>query len=222
MNEIHNKSFFCSWSGGKDSCLALYHAIQNGGSAKYLFTKLAEGGNRNRAHGLPISVLAAQAQSLGISLVTKEASWKDYERIFISAISEFKENDVEYGVFGDIDVEPHLEWVDRTCSSVGINVYEPLWQMDRREIMNEFLHLGFEATIISVRDGIMDSSFLGQPLNHQVVNEIENHGIDACGENGEYHSVVTNGPKFSNPIKLVLNEFITRDGYNLIETNVQM
>jgi len=217
MNPIKGKAFFCSWSGGKDSCLALYLAIQKGAIPKALLTVLREDGKRSRSHGLPISVFQQQALALGIPLVVCKSSWDDYERNFIDTISEFRKEGIEYGVFGDIDLEAHLEWVERVCSSVQIQSYEPLWKKPRRDLLDKFFQLGFMATIIAVKQGTLDSSFLGRTLNDEVITEMENAGIDASGEEGEYHTVVTNGPIFHHAVVIKPGEHILRDGYCFLD-----
>ena len=161
MKSLGSHSFFSSWSGGKDSCLALYQAIQHEGIPKALLTMMTEDKERSRSHGLPITVFKTQASSLGIPLVLRYSSWEDYEETFLSAAREFREDGVEYGVFGDIDLEPHLEWVKRVCASASIQEYEPLWKRDRSELLNEFLSLGFKAMIIAVKQGALDNDFLG-------------------------------------------------------------
>ena len=217
MTPIKGKTFFCSWSGGKDSCLALYLAIQNGGVPEALLTMLQEDGKRSRAHGLPVPVLKQQALALGIPLVTCKSSWDSYEQNFLDIISEFKKEGVEYGVFGDIDLEAHLEWVERVCSSVQIQSYEPLWKTPRRDLLDKFFQLGFKATIIAVKQGTLDSSFLGRTLNDEVITEMENAGIDASGEEGEYHTVVTNGPIFRHAVAIKKGEHILRESYCFLD-----
>jgi uncharacterized protein (TIGR00290 family) len=219
MISIKDQPFFCSWSGGKDSCLALYRAIQNGGIPKVLLTMLIEDGERSRAHGLPVYLVQYQAQVLGIPLVVCKSSWNDYEDKFLSVIRKFKEDGITHGVFGDIDLESHLEWVERVCSSVAIRPYEPLWKEIRRDILNEFLHLGFKATIIAVKQGVLSNNFLGRTLDQQVITDLEKAGIDVSGEEGEYHTVVTNGPIFSSAIHLEIKEQVVRDGYCFLDVS---
>jgi len=214
---IKNRPFFCSWSGGKDSCLALYHAIQKGGIPKVLLTMLAEDGARSRAHGLSVDLLQSQAQALGIPLVVCPSSWDDYENKFLAVIRKFKEDGLEYGVFGDIDLEPHLEWVKRVCSSAAIQPYEPLWQEARRDILNEFLQLGFKATIIAIKQSVLSNNFLGRTLDQQVIADLEQAGVDASGEEGEYHTVVTHGPLFSAAIQLEIKGQVVQDGYRFLD-----
>ena len=217
MQQIKNKPFFCSWSGGKDSCLALYHAIQNGGIPKFLFTMMREDGIKSRSHGLPVSILQQQSQALGIPLVMCGSSWNDYEHLFIKNIRRFKEQGIDYGVFGDIDLDPHLQWVERVCSSVEIKACEPLWKKPRRVLLNNFLNLRFSATVVVVKQGPLDSSYLGRTLDNELITDMENAGIDASGEEGEYHTIVTNGPIFHHKVIIKTKELISRDGYHFLD-----
>ena len=220
MTSIKDYPFFCSWSGGKDSCLAFYKAIQNGGIPKALLTMLTEDAERTRSHGLPVGVVQCQAEALGIPLIVRKSSWNDYEENFLSDISNFKRDGIEYGVFGDIDLEPHLQWVERVCSSVAIQPYEPLWKRERPDLLNEFLSLGFKAMIIAIKQGALDNSFLGRILDQQVITNIEKAGCDASGEKGEYHTVVTDGPIYSSPIHIETRGQAIHDGYCFLDVSV--
>ena len=217
MSPVKGKSFFCSWSGGKDSCLALYLAIQNGAIPKALLTMLQEDGKISRSHGLPVYVLQQQAAALGIPLVTCQSSWDNYERNFLDIIRGFRKEGIEYGVFGDIDLEAHLEWVERVCSSVQIQSYEPLWKTPRRDLLDKFFKLRFRATIVAVKQGALDSSFLGRTLSDEVITEMETAGIDASGEEGEYHTVVSDGPIFHNEVIIRHGGHILREGYCFLD-----
>jgi diphthine-ammonia ligase len=194
--------FFCSWSGGKDSCLALYHAIKNGGKPQSLLTILSEDGVTSRSHALPKPLIEKQAGSLGLQPVFLSASWQKYEEEFISALHAFKKAGIEVGVFGDIDVDSHREWVRRVCDVSGIVPVHPLWKRDRRELLEEFISLGFKAQIVVVNEHKLDKQFLGKPIQAQTIMEMEETGIDPSGELGEYHSVVTDGPIFSSRVEI--------------------
>ena len=222
MDSIKNKNFFCSWSGGKDSCLALYRSIQSGGKPKGLLTMMVENGKRSRSHGLPHAVIQSQAEVLGIQSIVRSTSWDDYEQALVSVLHEFKEQDIECGVFGDIDLRPHREWVEKVCSSVGIQAYEPLWQTARRNLLDEFLQLGFSATIVAVKQDTLNDSFLGRTLNRHVIADLENAGVDVSGEEGEYHTVVTDGPIFSNTVDIQSRGQTVRDGYCFIDVSLKM
>jgi diphthine-ammonia ligase len=194
--------FFCSWSGGKDSCLALYHAIQNGGKPHSLLTILSEDGVTSRSHALPKPLIEEQARSLGLQPVFRSASWQQYEVEFLSALHEFKKSGIEVGVFGDIDVDSHREWVRRVCGVAGIVPVHPLWKRDRRELLEEFIDLGFSAQIVVINEQKLDKSFLGKIIQAQTISEMEEAGIDPSGELGEYHTVVTDGPIFSSKVEI--------------------
>ncbi len=220
MKSISRLPFFCSWSGGKDSCLALYYAIQHGGCPACLFTLLTEDGNRSRSHGLARSVLQQQARRLSVPLVVAATSWPDYQATFVSVLSEFKAGGIDVGVFGDIDIDSHRNWCERVCSTANIEPYHPLWKRSRRDLLDEFVELNFKATIIAVKEGPLGRDFLGKGLNATTVGELEDVGIDASGEGGEYHTVVTDGPIFSSKIHLVSGDCVRHDGYWFLDVSV--
>jgi len=194
--------FFCSWSGGKDSCLAFYYAVQAGGKPCCLFTMLSEEGERSKSHGLPIRILEQQAASLGVPLVTGAASWEDYERVFIGRLREFKAEGIEVGVFGDIDLEEHRQWQENACAAAGMKAYLPLWGKSRQKVVAELVDLGFQAVIVAVNEEKMDRGYLGRVLDKQLMAELAGRGIDIAGESGEYHTVVIDGPLFKQRIEL--------------------
>ena len=220
MIAIKDRSFFCSWSGGKDSCLALYYAIGQGGRPRFLLTMLTEDGQRSRSHGLPITLLQKQASALGIWLIVRSTSWDDYEQTLTSALLEFKKGGVEAGVFGDIDLEAHRQWTQRVCSVADIQSYQPLWKKPRRDLLDELLDAGFKATIVAVKNGVLDKQFLGKILDADTICDIEKTSIDICGEQGEYHTVITDGPIFSTPLDLNTKKQILRDGYWFLDVDV--
>jgi diphthine-ammonia ligase len=219
---IIGSPFFCSWSGGKDSCLALYHAIQNGGIPRSLLTVLSEDGATSRSHALPKQLIEKQAGSLGLQPVFRSASWEQYEEEFITALHEFKRSGIEVGVFGDIDFDEHRKWVRRVCSVAGIEPVHPLWKRNRRELLDEFIALGFIAQIVVINERKLDKHFLGKVIKPQTVSEMEEAGIDPSGELGEYHTVVTDGPIFSSRIEIKTDGQEYRDGYWFLKTYLQL
>lgn len=213
-------SFVCSWSGGKDSCLALYQAIQAGARPSALLTMLQDDGRRSRSHGLALDVLQAQASALGIPLVTRATSWDDYERTFIDALRELQAAGVQAAVFGDIDLQDHLEWERMVCREAELAPHLPLWQTSRAAVLSAFWDAGFQATVIATNDEKLGRGYLGRLLDPALTNEFERRGIDLCGEEGEYHTVVTDGPIFSRPLSLHLNEVSLRSGYWFIDAEI--
>jgi diphthine-ammonia ligase len=202
-------SAVCSWSGGKDSALALQLATDSGAQPSVLLTMLTEDGERSRSHGLPRAVLEAQADALGLPLVVAAATWDAYTDTFVETLRTLQ---VAEGIFGDIDIDEHRLWVERTCAAAGVVVRHPLWQRPRRDLLAELQARGFRATIVAVRDGVLDPVLLGRELDEQLADEIEAAGADACGEGGEYHTVVTDGPGFAAQLELVHGERVLRSG----------
>lgn len=217
MDSIDGHLLFCSWSGGKDSCLALYHAIHQGGNPAVLFTMMIENGLRSRSHGLSLSLIQEQSKLLNIPLRIASSSWEDYEKNFITTLHDFKEQGIIFGVFGDIDIEEHRQWCERICSFAELKTYHPLWKRDRRELLHEFIELGFAATIIAIKEDALGSEFLGKVITKDLIQDFENAGIDASGEAGEYHTVVTGGPIFRSSIQLIAGDQVLRNGYRYLD-----
>jgi uncharacterized protein (TIGR00290 family) len=198
----------------------LYRAIQAGAKPAYLFTMLREDGIRSRSHGIPPSVLEQQSASLGIPLITRQATWDDYEKVFITTLKELNKKGVRKGVFGDIDFEDNRQWEEMVCHKAGIEAFLPIWQTPRRTLIQEFIGEGFEAMIVACNDEKMGKEYLGSLLTMDLIEEFEGLGIDVAGEEGEYHTVVTNGPNFKTPITLIKGKTELYSGYWFLEVNV--
>lgn len=194
------KHFFCSWSGGKDSCLALFRMIKAGHLCKKLFTMIDETGKRSRSHGISIDHLQLHSGFMNIPLRTAVASWNSYEDVFRENLRLIKDSGIDDGVFGDIDLLSHRQWVEMVCEENGIKPHFPLWLEDRKKLMTEFIDQGFKALIIVINTKMTPIRFLGRQIDYELIDEMESVGIDPCGENGEYHSFVYDGPLFLNPV----------------------
>ncbi len=216
-----NMPFFCSWSGGKDSCLALYRACQAGAKPARLLTMFAEDGVRSRSHALGRDVLQAQAARLGIPIVAHSASWSEYEAVFIKALHQLKQEGIQAGVFGDIDFLPHLEWDMKICAATGMTLCLPLWKCSRLELLDQFLSLGFKAMIVTVKENKLGREFLGRTIDQEIIFEFQRKGIDPCGENGEYHTVMFDGPLFSSPLLLDQGSIAVNSGCCQLEVRVR-
>jgi diphthine-ammonia ligase len=204
--------WFCSWSGGKDCCLALHRIAEVHGPPRALLTMLIEGGGRSRSHGLDVAVLEAQATALGVPLLLRATSWDDYRATFVAAARELAGQGVRAGVFGDMDTDAHREWEESVCREAGLAALLPLWGADRLDVVREFLARGWEARIVAARADALGPEFLGRVVSEELIEELIARGVDPCGEYGEYHTVVTGGPLFREPLRLIEGERLLRAG----------
>ena len=190
-----------SWSGGKDSCLALWRARQSGMTIQRLVTALDESGQRARSHGVPPALLQAQADALGVPLAFYSASWQQYEEKFIAALRAACNADAGIGqaVFGDIDLQAHRDWEEKVCAEAGLQACLPLWNQPRRQLVDEFLALGFKALVVCVNGNHLSQDFCGREFDAAFLADLP-PGVDACGENGEFHTFVYDGPAFSQAV----------------------
>ncbi|MBN1576697.1 MAG: diphthine--ammonia ligase [Chitinispirillaceae bacterium] len=213
MPDDNRFDFFCSWSGGKDSCLALYRMCNAGHRCRTLFTMIDECGIHSRSHGLTVVTLEAQADGMDLPIRAGRASWDSYEYEFREHASRLRREGINHGVFGDIDLDPHRDWVERVCAEAGITAHEPLWKGKRSALVREFIEAGFRARIVVINTELMPGRFLGREIDMFLVGELEALGIDACGENGEYHSFVYDGPLFRHSLDMTDYRSAENDGY---------
>ena len=217
-----NALFFSSWSGGKDSCLALHRARMAGAKPACLLTIIGEDGIRSKAHGLRKDVIAAQAAAMGIPLVTRCATWAGYEAAFVDALYEIRKQGITAGVFGDIDFPPHLEWEEKVCAKADMIPCLPLWGGARPALLHEFIALGYKALIVSINENKLNRKFLGRIIDGEIISTFQKIGIDPCGENGEYHTVVVDGPIFARPLSVKAGSSLdeTSSGYCTLDFHV--
>lgn len=188
-----------SWSGGKDSCLALWRARSAGSNISLLITAMDEHGEKSRSHGVPPALLAAQAASIGAPLEFYDTSWTSYEEKFIGVLRAARERGITQAIFGDIDLVPHREWEEKVCASAGLQASLPLWLEARRALVDEFLAAGFKAVVVCVNGTYLGPEFCGREFDAAFLADLP-EGVDACGENGEFHTFVYDGPAFSVPV----------------------
>lgn len=192
-------SAFVSWSGGKDGALALQRARAQGIEVKALLTLFDENGDRSRSHAVSRAVMQAQADALGIPLVTANAGWANYEAVFMDCLRRFAAEGITQGIFGDIDLVPHREWEERVCAAAGLSAVLPLWNEPRVALSQQVLSLGFQPLIVCVNARWLDATFCGVPYDAAYLARLPPE-VDACGENGEFHSFVTDGPGFAQAV----------------------
>ncbi|MCU9815175.1 diphthine--ammonia ligase [Paraclostridium sp. AKS73] len=189
-----------SFSGGKDSTLALYRMIKKGYEPVALLTTVKKDADKSWTHGINKRLLKQVSESLDIPLLEVECDVCEYEKEFEKSLIKAKELGASICVFGDIDIEEHKNWDVERCKNSGIEASFPLWQEDRESLVYEFIESGFTTIIKTVNLDYLNESLLGKKLTKNVVLEIKNSGADACGENGEYHTFVIDGPLFKEKV----------------------
>jgi len=216
MNQV-----FTSWSGGKDSCFACYRAVASGLRVGYLANMITEDARRSWTHGQSAELLQVQAQAVGIPLVQRRTTMADYEAEFKNMVLALKREGVVGGVFGDIDLEEHRQWIERVCHEVDITPHLPLWGQSQSKIMRDFIDLGFEAVVVAAKADLFGEEWLGRKVDLDFIKHLgdlrETKGITLCGEAGEYHTFVTDGPLFSQRIEILEANKVLREGHRFLE-----
>jgi diphthine-ammonia ligase len=211
-------SYISSWSGGKDSCLAAYLALGQGYEISHLVNFISREFKRVSFHGTEARMIQLQSRAIGIPLLQKKTTWEGYEQEFKEAVRRLLPGGIEGIVFGDIYLDEHREWVERVCAELGIAAIEPLWGKDTEKVFNDFIGAGFEAVIVSAQAELIDRGWVGRRLDRNFLSYLKTGNIDLCGENGEYHTLVVNGPLFKRGIKIIESKTINRDNRWLLDT----
>lgn len=210
-----------AWSGGKESCFACYKAISDGLEVSHLLNFASKDG-RCMSHGIDSKLISAQSQAIDIPIVQREVTWNTYEREFKIAVGELKQKGVKGVVFGDIqDIPGHEGWADRVCSKLDIKPVKPLWNRDPKQILSDFIDQGFEAIVIGVKADLLGEEWLGRKVDRNLVSDLlklkNESDIHLCGELGEYHTFVTNGPLFKRRIKIIDSNKLSKNGHRLLD-----
>ena len=165
-----------------------------------------ENGLISRSHGIPKSILQQQARAMSVPLIAIPTSWADYEKNFTNTLHHLKDQfGIEAMVFGDIDLQAHRDWEEKVCAKAGIGALLPLWQKDRKQLMHEMLNAGIETMIVSCNT-VLGEEFLGKIITESLIPEFEKRGVDPCGENGEFHTLVINCPLFAERLSYQLTK----------------
>lgn len=208
--------YIASWSGGKESALALHRAIAGGMRVSWLFTMMNPNGF-SMSHRIPRSLLRKQADLLGLPLVEGIADWNGYEAEFQRVLGLLVQRGACGCVFGDVDIASHREWCRTLCARVGIEAVHPLWGADQRQLVEELVGLGFEATIVVVNLKHLGLSWLGRVLDRGALRELTALGISPAGEQGEYHTLITAGPLLKDRLRLRRQRTLVHDGYGFLD-----
>ncbi len=204
-----------SWSGGKDSAFAFYEMQKNKNyETLALLTTVTEDYGRISMHGVREELLTKQAISLGVELykvlISKNGSNQEYEEKMRSALEKFKSEGVESVGFGDIFLEELKKYREDKLFQVGMKGLFPIWKKDTSELASRFIDLGFKTVITCVDSKVIGKEFVGREFDRKVLSELP-VGIDPCGERGEFHSFVYDGPIFREPVSCKKGEIVLRD-----------
>ena len=204
-----------AWSGGKDSALALYETLKSGRyEVLELLTTVTKDYNRISIHGVRRVLLEQQANALGFPLektfISKGASDEEYENELLKVLKRNLDSGVSSVVFGDIFLEDVRKYREQILAKMGMNGIFPLWKRDTQALAHTFINLGFKAIITSIDSNALAKDFVGREYDEQFLSDLPEN-VDPCGENGEFHSFVYNGPIFHERVSFKKGERVLRE-----------
>lgn len=210
-----SKKVLFNWSSGKDSSLALYKLLQNQDyQIDYLFTSVSEKYNRISMHGVRKELLLHQAESIGIPLkilsLPEMPSMESYNQAMKNSLIPIVQEGITHSAFGDIFLEDLKQYREEKLKEVGLQGLFPLWKVNTKELITEFLDLGFKTIVTCVNSEYLDESFVGRIIDEQFIADLPEN-VDVCGENGEFHTFTFDGPIFKNPVECIVGEKVYRE-----------
>lgn len=208
-----------SWSGGKDSAFALHKALQQGHKIQGMLIMMQDKATSN-FHMISSQLLDAQSDAIGIPIVKVPTTPRNYEEDFRNALMDAKKKGADGIVTGDIyDVALHEPgWLDKVTKEIGLAPVRPLWHKDTTKILDEFIKEGFKAIVVRVKKEFLGMDWLGRTLDTEFFGDLKKLGtVDLCGERGEYHTFVTDGPDFMKRIEIQETKTSTIDGWGRLE-----
>jgi uncharacterized protein (TIGR00290 family) len=208
------KAFF-NWSGGKDSALALYYAQKSGlYSVEKLLTNINGKHRRISMHGVREELLEQQAKSIGLPLqkiiLPEEPSMQEYEQQVRENLLALKKENFTHAIFGDIFLEDLKAYREKQLATIGLTAVFPIWKRDSVELIHEFIDLGFKTILVCIKADLLPKEFAGRIIDREFLKDLP-RTVDACGENGEFHTFVFDGPIFSKPIPFAKGDIVYKE-----------
>ncbi|MDD5561309.1 MAG: diphthine--ammonia ligase [Candidatus Omnitrophica bacterium] len=203
------------WSAGKDSCFACYKAISMGHDLSVLFNFTDPKGEKSLSHGLLASIIFRQAELVGIPMAQKAMpdARKAYREEFKRLIRIWqKKAGIRGIVFGDIYLQEHKDWIDALCREAEVEPIMPLWGKDTKELALEIIDSGFKAVVVAVKADLLGKEWLGRIMDRKFIEELKPE-IDPCGEKGEFHTLVVDGPLFREPIRVLETQPVLEESF---------
>lgn len=213
-------TYALSWSGGKDSTLALDRATRQGLNVGCLFNIYEGSTNRVRFHGVRRELIESQARALGLELVHRATHPDDFETVFRAVLEELKERGVHGTIFGNIHLADVRAWYEERTTGFGFQHVEPLWGELPGALVREFVRGGYLARVVSVDLQQGRREWLGREITDVLIAEFEHAGIDPCGEKGEYHTFVFDGPLFAEPVNVREAGQLEMEGHALLDLDL--
>ena len=208
------KKALFNWSSGKDSALALYKILQNSDfKIEYLLTSVNEKYQRISMHGVRVELLEAQAKSIGLPLkimqIPEMPTMEVYEEVMTKTLTELKNEGITHSVFGDIFLEDLRKYREDKLAEMGFEGVFPIWKIPTKDLIQEFIRLGFKTVVVCVNERYLDKSFVGRIIDQDFINDLPEN-VDVCRENGEFHTFCYDGPIFSKLINFEIGEIVYR------------
>lgn len=203
-----------NWSSGKDSALALYKILKEEKfEVTSLLTSINKEFQRISMHGVHVSLLEKQAESLGFPLIKmelpKEPTMEEYRELMNKMMNDLKSQGITHSIFGDIFLEDLKKYREDQLRSIGMEGVFPLWKINTTDLIREFLDLGFKTIVTCVNETYLDKSFAGRIIDEDFIKDLPEN-VDVCGENGEFHTFTFNGPLFKNPVEFEIGEIVKK------------
>jgi uncharacterized protein (TIGR00290 family) len=208
------------FSGGKDSMLALDRAMRAGAASPTLLTLYDEASERVRFHGVPLAVMRAQAEALGLPARCYPTTPATFEAVFCAALAGLRADGFSGVIFGDIHLADVRAWYEERVRAAGLAHIEPLWDETPGALVREVVARGYRALLTCVEEATADPAWLGRTLDDPLIAAFERRGIDPCGERGEYHTFVSAGPLFRSPLAVALGEARAAGGFRQVDVRL--
>jgi diphthine-ammonia ligase len=222
MGDDNQLRYAVSFSGGKDSMLALDRALRLGLRVSRLVTLYDDASKRVRFHGVPVEVMRAQAHALGLPIRLYPTTPASFESVFLGALQELRTEEIAGVIFGNIHLADVRAWYEERVRAAELAHVEPLWNEPPGELVREVIGRGYTATLTCLEEATADPAWLGQTLSAELVAAFEARGIDACGERGEYHTLVTDGPLFRLPLRVEYGGVHEAGGFRQLDMQLDM